>query len=82
MRRLANPDRSFPKLLFEFLNRGELRERSGFLSNHSSDPAAEEFFATGMNDFFRRAQRGVEAAQKLRGALYFRRGLDQTSATA
>ena len=82
MRRCANPDRSFPKLLFEFLKRGELRERRCFLSNHSSASVAEDFFATGMNDFFSRAQRGVEAAQESRGTLHFRRRLDQPGATA
>ena len=78
MRWLANPNRSFPKLLFEFLNRGELGQRCCFLSNRGSSPSAEEFFATRMNDFFSRAQRGVESAQELRGAFYSRWCLDQT----
>lgn len=74
---LSDPDGSFPELLFEFLNRGNLRDWCRFLSEQSSCTPAEKIFATGVNDFFRGVQSRIDSAEELRGTVHYVRGLDQ-----
>src|ERR1039458_10422300 len=74
----TNPDRTFPELLFELLNRGKLRDRSVFLSAQSSRTPTEEIFATRMDRFFGGGQSGINASEELCGALHFVLRFSQT----